>query len=264
MHKKLTGKKVLQAAIMLGSFSMANSYAGNWIANSYVSNWDELPEDSSQINYTEGHIGAGTGAITGAVVGGPPGLVLGAIIGKFVGRDQGMQRHIDERGQQLQQLQAQLDNREKTITAFNRSKETQGVQVASMTNIPLQASADMASIIEHGIAYSIHFRTDSEQIEPHIIEQCRRFTALARLFPQLVVNLKGYADPRGESSYNLSLSERRLESVRQLLIEEGIDTASIQLTAKGEEELLSPEDDRDSHSFERRVVITFSQREERS
>jgi OOP family OmpA-OmpF porin len=122
----------------------------------------------------------------------------------------------------------------------------------------------MASIIQQGVAFSIHFRTDSDQIENHISEQCRRFTALARLFPQLVVNLEGYADPRGESSYNLSLSKRRLESVRQLLIEAGIDGALIQVTAKGEEELLNPGADHDSHPFERRVVITFSQQDGRS
>lgn len=255
MQKKLTNNKVLIMASIIGSLSMPNSYA---------SDWDELPQDINQVNYTEGHVGAGSGAITGAALGGPPGLVLGAIIGKLIGRDQGMQQRIDERELQLQQLQVLLKSHQQARSAWQQDKTAKQVKVASIANVSLQSVPNMTTIIEQGVAFSVHFRTDSEQIEKHIIEQSRSFIALAKIFPQLVVNLHGYADSRGTSSYNLSLSKRRLEAVRRLLIAQGIDGGLIQVSALGEDELLNSDEDPESHSFERRVVITFSQRGDRS
>lgn len=255
MGKMITAKKALQTAMIIGSFSVANSHA---------SNWDELPQDSSEVNYTEGHIGTATGALSGAAIGGPPGLVLGAVIGKFIGRDRGMQRQIDERDQQLQQLQAQLDHQQQAATMRPAADKTNAMQVASLSNVVPETVPDIADIIRDGVAFSIHFRTDSDQIEKHIVEQCRTFAGLSKLFPDLVVSLRGYADPRGASSYNLGLSQRRLATVKQLLIEEGVDAAVIEETARGEDDLLNPGDVRDSFSFERRVDIIFSQREERS
>lgn len=255
MCKKMTGKTVLQAVIIISSFSMASSYA---------SNWDETPEDSSEINYREGHIGAGTGALTGAAIGGPPGLIVGAVIGKFIGRDHAMQKRIDESEHQVQALQAQLTRQQTVAIADKQVSSDIKMQVASMADISIQRTPDVAEIINNGVSFSIHFRTDSDQMEQHIIEQCRTFTTLSKLFPDLVVVLKGYADPRGETSYNLSLSQRRLDTVRQLLRAEGVDDTRIEVMARGEEALLNPEDDRESYSFERRVDVIFSQREERS
>jgi outer membrane protein OmpA-like peptidoglycan-associated protein len=45
--------------------------------------------------------------------------------------------------------------------------------------------------------------------------------------PDLSVDLEGYTDPTGTQAYNIGLSQRRVESVRRYLVENGADMARI-------------------------------------
>ncbi len=249
------GKKAILTATILACCASSISYA---------SEWHEEPADSSVVNYKEGHWGMGTGAVTGAAVGGPPGFLVGALLGKLYGREQGMQNSIQQRDEQLQQLQSQIKNKDNTIATLESSKEKQGLQVASLVNTPMSAAPQFEQLIQQGIAFTIHFKTDSDQIEEHLVKHCRALTQLVKLSPSLKVNLQGFADARGEASYNLTLAQRRVQAVKDLLVQEGIAEDAIIVSAKGEQDLLDLGNDHDSLSFDRRVVITFSQAEERS
>jgi outer membrane protein OmpA-like peptidoglycan-associated protein len=248
-------KKVILGTAILACFSSSASFA---------SDWDEEPADSAVVTYKEGHWGMGAGAVTGAAVGGPPGLVLGAIVGKLYGRHQGMQLAIDERDEKLENLRVQLSDRDKTIVALQQQEEKEQMMVASLDNVPMHSKPDFAQLIHQGFTYTIHFKTASDRIEDHLRDHCRALARMLRSFPDLKVNLEGYADPRGETSYNLTLSEKRIQAVKTLLMQEGIAEDVIQITAKGEQELLNLGKDQDSLSFDRRVVITFSQQEAQS
>jgi len=52
----------------------------------------------------------------------------------------------------------------------------------------------------------------------------------------------GYADVRGPKNYNLQLSERRAELVKQYLVSQGIPEDKIQIRAEGQQQELSPND----------------------
>lgn len=45
--------------------------------------------------------------------------------------------------------------------------------------------------------------------------------------PDVSVDLEGYTDPTGTQAYNIGLSQRRVESVRRYLVENGADMARI-------------------------------------
>ena len=47
------------------------------------------------------------------------------------------------------------------------------------------------------------------------------------------MDLQGYADPVGSYPYNVSLSQRRVESVRRYLVERGIELPRINLIGLG-------------------------------
>jgi outer membrane protein OmpA-like peptidoglycan-associated protein len=59
--------------------------------------------------------------------------------------------------------------------------------------------------------------------------------------PALTVELEGYTDPTGPKDYNVTLSQRRVESVRRYLIEQGAELPRVHsvgmgvLNAKGED-----------------------------
>jgi peptidoglycan-associated lipoprotein len=71
------------------------------------------------------------------------------------------------------------------------------------------------------------------------------------------VRLEGHADERGSTEYNLSLGQRRAESVRQYLENLGLDGSSLRTVSYGEEQ---PEDrghGESSWSRNRRVVFAL-------
>jgi sortase system peptidoglycan-associated protein len=248
-------KKVILGTAILACFSSSASFA---------SDWDEEPADTSTVTYKEGHWGMGTGAVTGAAVGGPPGLVLGAIVGKLYGRHQGMQNAIDERDVKLKNLHVQISERNKTITSLQHQEEKKQLMVASLNDVPMQGRPDFGQLLQQGFTYSIYFKTGSDRIEDHLIDHCQALARMLKSFPDLEVNLDGYADLRGEESFNRTLSEKRLQAVKALLIQEGIEENAIHVSAKGEQEILNLGTDQDSFSFDRRVVITFSQQDGQS
>jgi outer membrane protein OmpA-like peptidoglycan-associated protein len=51
--------------------------------------------------------------------------------------------------------------------------------------------------------------------------------------PNLTIDLQGYADPVGSYPYNVGLSQRRVESVRRFLVEQGIELPRINLIGLG-------------------------------
>ena len=106
--------------------------------------------------------------------------------------------------------------------------------------------------------FTINFKTDSDQIENHLEEQCRELARSIKNLPKLSIKLNGFADMRGNDTYNQSLSLRRMESVKQLLMQEGVSESSIKMVANGEDGSLNLGDNNDGFSFDRRVVITFT------
>src|SRR6266508_525125 len=51
--------------------------------------------------------------------------------------------------------------------------------------------------------------------------------------PALTVELEGYTDPTGAKDYNVTLSQRRVESVRRYLIEQGAELPRIHSVGRG-------------------------------
>ncbi len=71
------------------------------------------------------------------------------------------------------------------------------------------------------------------------------------------LRLEGHADERGSTEYNLSLGQRRADSVRQYLENLGMDTSTLRTVSYGEEQ---PEDrghSEDAWARNRRVVFAL-------
>lgn len=259
--KSLNTKKKLALSIaMMTCLASPVSYADEW------SEWDDMPADSAVKNYQEGDWGMGGGAVAGGLVGGPAGVIVGALIGKLIGRHEGMQSEIKAGQSQLSKLQTELDNKNRTIAALHQQQASikQNMMVASLADVSMQSSLNLERFLKEKFVFTVNFKTDNDKIEQYLIEQCRSLAQSLKTLPQLTINLRGFADARGDDAYNLSLSQRRLESVKQLLMSEGIPESSIIMIANGEAGSLNLGDNSDGFSFDRRVVITLSASEVQS
>ena len=73
-----------------------------------------------------------------------------------------------------------------------------------------------------------------------------------------LVEVGGHSDSRGNDDYNKKLSQRRAESVRQFLIQQGVEAARLSAVGYGEEvPLVFPDDTKEKQARNRRVEFVI-------
>ncbi len=72
------------------------------------------------------------------------------------------------------------------------------------------------------------------------------------------ITVEGYTDSTGPADYNDKLSQQRAESVRQYLIQQGIEADRIEAVGRGEANPIAPNDSPSSRAMNRRVEIVIS------
>ena len=218
--------------------------------------WDSTPEDTSVTRYAEGDSGTARGAIFGAVLGGPPGLFIGAITGKLIGRHQGMERTLNEKDTELERLKASLHASQQRLASLQQQQRNNQM-VASLDNTGVQPTINISRLLQDNFMFTVNFRTDSDRIESHLETHIRKLATVLRQVSGVRIRLHGYADMRGSKDYNLSLSQKRIDAVKAILLQQGLASNRIVVIASGEDETLGLGQDHDSLAFDRRVVISF-------
>ncbi len=76
-------------------------------------------------------------------------------------------------------------------------------------------------------------------------------------YPEMRIRLEGHADERGSREYNVALSERRAETVRQYLSFKNVGSEQMETVAFGEEKPLVPSHNDTAWNKNRRVEINY-------
>ena len=113
---------------------------------------------------------------------------------------------------------------------------------------------DPASILSRRVIY---FAYDQSTIEPEYFEILDAHSELLASNPNLTVRLEGHADERGSREYNVALSERRAQSVKQFMDLKGVGSEQSQTVAYGEELPVDSGHDEAAWSKNRRVEIKY-------
>ena len=71
------------------------------------------------------------------------------------------------------------------------------------------------------------------------------------------VRLEGHADERGSREYNIGLGERRSQTIRQMLLIQGVNESQIQTVSFGEERPESFGSSESDYAQNRRVVFNY-------
>lgn len=198
-------------------------------------------------------IGVGMGAAVGALAGGPFGFVVGAAIGAKLG-DEFHQKDVE-----VARLDSSLKISENRVTQLEGDVDSLNAGIDSLNRDlqRMQASSrpELLSLLQAGIEMDLLFRTDEHVLPPTTQARLAELSASLAAMPDLQLRLDGFADERGDSSYNHKLSVQRAEYVRQVLEENGVAPGRIKVSAHGE----SPAADGtpDSYALERRVSLTL-------
>lgn len=191
------------------------------------------------------HVGVGAGAVVGAIAGGPVGLVLGAAAGAKIGDT------LNRKNERIDALASSLDASEGRVAALSTDLDTLTAEFERLERV---ARPELVSLLEAGIAMDLLFRTDEHVLTPSTENRLGRLAGELAALPGVRVRLAGFADERGDEAYNLELSRKRVEFVRDQLIRAGMSAEQINASARGESP--AADDSADSYALERRVSMT--------
>lgn len=104
----------------------------------------------------------------------------------------------------------------------------------------------------------VHFAFDDATVREEDKPAITRFAQIVQQhYPNAKVTVEGFADPAGSRSYNVSLSQRRAEAVKQYLAEAGMPADMVATVAYGETRQVVPGAERDDTGAEKNRRVTF-------
>jgi OOP family OmpA-OmpF porin len=110
------------------------------------------------------------------------------------------------------------------------------------------------SVTLHGV----NFENDSAQLMATSQPILDAVAADLKAHPRLKVELQGHTDSVGAASYNLKLSQRRADTVREYLISQGVNPANLIAKGYGEAEPIASNDTPGGRAGNRRVVMSVT------
>jgi outer membrane protein OmpA-like peptidoglycan-associated protein len=183
----------------------------------------------------------------GATYGAAGGAVAGGIIGQIIGGDT-----------------------ESTLIGTAIGAAVGGAGGAGVGNMMDRQEADMrqalaeseaaavrreGNLLDISLRGDVTFDTDSAIIKPGLYSEIDRIANILNKYPMTVIQVEGHTDSTGSESYNMELSARRAEAVKNVLVQKGVDPSRILTLAFGESEPIASNDTEYGRARNRRVEI---------
>jgi peptidoglycan-associated lipoprotein len=222
------------------------------IAFSCLLSGSAIAEQSNKQEKTNEVIGLSSGAIIGTVIAGPLGGIIASIFGVMIADDLNSDKRLETANNSLEQKDQQLLVMQQN---FEQAKERAMVQMASMDNaLELAAFKQSAPEIES----NIQFKTASYVLEEHYKSQLDLIAKTLQKNPKVSITLSGFADKRGDSTFNQALSEQRALTVKNYLLDKNVKEEQVITNSFGESSLVSAGTNFEDDFFDRRVMLKVS------
>ena len=174
--------------------------------------------------------GAAVGSAIGAIAGGGEGAWKGAAIGAVVGGVGGglIGRYMDNQAKEMQAVLSENDR-------VRREQETLYLTLGS----------------------DVLFDSGSATLQPGAQAKLREVAGILARYPRTVIDIVGHTDSRGAEEMNYELSLRRSRAVADQLIAEGVSSARISATGKGETTPMANNETVEGRQLNRRVELVI-------
>jgi peptidoglycan-associated lipoprotein len=104
---------------------------------------------------------------------------------------------------------------------------------------------------------TIYFDFDSSELKPEYLDLVKYHGKYLALNPDAHVRLEGHTDERGSREYNIALADRRAQSVKRLMLFQGVRDDQITIISYGEEKPADPGHNEQAWAKNRRVEIVY-------
>jgi len=105
---------------------------------------------------------------------------------------------------------------------------------------------------------SVLFETDKAALQTGSRRTVQKVAEFLNQYPERKILIEGFTDSRGSDDYNRHLSEDRAQSVKELLVTNGVDASRIEVEGYGEEYPVASNDNAAGRQQNRRVEIVIS------
>lgn len=190
-----------------------------------------MPACKSLTNTQKGAgIGAAAGGTIGALIGKKAGnTAVGAIIGGAIGGTAGalIGKKMDKQAKEIQQ-------------------SIPGAEV-----IPYEEGIIVK--FDSGILFGV----DKAALQANAKQNIDNLAASLIKYPDTDIMVIGHTDASGADAYNMKLSDKRAESVKDYAIAQGVSPSRLKTVGKGETEPIATNDTAEGMSLNRRVEIVI-------
>lgn len=121
----------------------------------------------------------------------------------------------------------------------------------SINDVPL---AERSDVLEND---TVFFAFNSSEITEEMRAIINKHATFLKNHNNIKVILEGHTDERGSTAYNVVLGEKRAQSVKDILLTDGIPDTQVEIISYGELKPLSTGGNEESWNKDRRAVFTY-------
>ncbi len=118
---------------------------------------------------------------------------------------------------------------------------------------PLDPSDDVVKVNVPIVLEGINFAVNSAVITPESESTLQKALRTLKAHPDITVEIRGYTDNTGSRKYNLKLSQRRAESVRNWLVNHGVNPDKVSAVGYGPDNPIAPNNTPEGRLKNRRI-----------
>lgn len=170
--------------------------------------------------------------------------------------------------QQAAQAEAEQAARDRAAAQAETEKARQAAAQAEAEKAQLRAQllAQLNSILQtrdsaRGLIVNMSdvlFDTGSHTLKPGAREKLAKISGILLAHPGLTLQIEGHTDSVGSDEFNQQLSERRADSVRDFLAEQGVPVSSITARGFGKTQPVASNDTPEGRQRNRRVELVVN------
>lgn len=170
--------------------------------------------------------------------------------------------------QQAAQAAAEQAARDRSAAQADAEKARQAAAQAEAEKVQLRAQllAQLNSILQtrdsaRGLIVNMSdvlFDTGSSTLKPGAREKLAKISGILLAHPGLTMQIEGHTDSVGSDEFNQMLSERRADTVRDFLAEQGVPASSISARGFGKTQPVATNDTPEGRQRNRRVELVVN------
>ena len=155
-----------------------------------------------------------------------------------------------------QQAQAEAEKARQLAAQAEAEKAQPRAQLLPQLNSSLQTRDSARGLIVN--MSDVLFDTGSYTLKPGAREKLAKVSGIVLAHPGLTLQIEGHTDSVGSDEFNQQLSERRADSVRDFLAEQGVPASSITAHGFGKTQPVASNDTPEGRQRNRRVEIVVN------